>query len=252
MDDAPVFPGDRKGLFITLEGVEGSGKTTQIPRLAEFLESRGLECVRTREPGGTAIGARLRAVLLDPASKGMDSLCELLLYEADRIQHAAEVILPNLSAGRAVVCDRFYDATTVYQGYARGLPLSRIQDLHGWLFSGLSPDLTLVFDLPAEVGLGRARARLSGHGVFCQTRFGEGRFGEGLVGEGWSEGRFETEKIQFHEKVRAGYLSLAQAEPSRFVVLDASGSLREVEVRMTAAVARFLDARNPLPKKAGE
>ncbi len=223
MDHAPVFPGARQGLFITLEGVEGSGKTTQIPRLAEFLESRGMECVRTREPGGTAIGARLRAVLLDPGNHHLHPLCELLLYEADRVQHVAEVIVPNLSAGRAVVCDRFFDATTVYQGYARRLSRERIQDLHDWLFAGLVPDLTLIFDLPAEVGLSRARAR--------------------LADDGTGEGRFEEEQLKFHERVRAGYLDLARENPGRFRVVDADAAPEKVAGRMTSAVAAFLDAR---------
>lgn len=215
-----------KGIFITLEGVEGSGKTTQAPHLVAFLKSRGYTVVRTREPGGTGMGKRIRSILLDPESAGMDPLAELLLYEADRAQHVHRVILPALEAGQAVVCDRFYDATTAYQGYARNLDLSLVEDLNAIAAEKLVPDMTILLDIPARVGVPRARTR-------------EGR---GFRDHG-REGRFEAESLDFHEKVREGYLALAVKHPKRFVVIRADQDTESVRGDIVAAVEEFLNAR---------
>jgi dTMP kinase len=197
-------------MFITLEGIEGSGKTTQMRFIADFLRQRGQDCLLTREPGGTAIGARIRAILLDPESRGLDPLTELLLYTADRVQHVTELVGPALASGRTVLCDRYFDATLVYQGYARGLGLELIRELHRLMLAGLRPDLTLLLDLSPEEGLARAWGEIKNG-----SRTGR-------------ECRFEKEAIAFHEKVRAGYLMLARNEPDRFRVIDASRPVEDV------------------------
>lgn len=191
-------------MFITFEGIEGSGKTTQIERLIPVLRAKGWDCVFTREPGATRIGKKIRAILLDAASTDMLPLTELLLYEADRTQHVHEVIQPALAANKVVVSDRFFDATTVYQGYARGYDLDLIKQIHQVVLGGLKPDLTLILDLPVQDGLKRAWQRI------------DGRSG------GVSEDRFEKEAVAFHKKVRQGYLILAGDEPERFRLIDAS------------------------------
>ncbi len=190
-------------MFITLEGIEGSGKTTQLPNIARYLESKGGRCTITREPGGTAIGTQIRSILLNPDSRGMEPPTELLLYVADRIEHVNKVILPALEKGEFVVCDRFMDATVVYQGYARGLDIGMIQRLHREILPNVKPDLTLLFDLPVPVGLERAWKQIENG-----TRTGK-------------ETRFEKETLAFHDKIRAGYLDMAQREPDRFRIIDA-------------------------------
>ena len=190
-------------MFITFEGIEGSGKTTQIKRLYEFLRKSGHDCVMTREPGGTAIGKKIRAILLDPESAAMDPFTELLLYTADRAQHAKEILSPLLSAGKTILCDRYFDATVAYQGYARGLDIELINDLHRLMIQGLKPDVTILLDLAPEKGLSRAWSQLN----------------SGMRIE--SESRFEEETIAFHRRVRDGYLALAGKEPRRFRVIDA-------------------------------
>ena len=190
--------------FITLEGIEGSGKTTQIARLVGYLEDRGVECVTTRQPGGTLIGENIRSILLDPANSALEPQAELLLYMADRAQHIHELIKPCLKAGKTVVCDRYFDATLVYQGFARGLNIELIRNLHRLLFDDLKPDVTLLLDLSPRLGLERAWEQLN-----TGQRSGQ-------------ESRFEAEKIAFHEKVRAGYLELARLEPDRIRVIDAA------------------------------
>jgi dTMP kinase len=191
-------------MFISLEGIDGSGKTTQINHMVKFLQDHRHNCVITREPGGTRIGEKIRAILLDPESKDMDPLTELLLYTADRAQHIKEFVSPFLSAGKTVLCDRFYDATVVYQGFARGLDIGLIDKLHKLLFENLKPDITILLDLPPEMGLSRA---------WKQIKNGDR---ENV------ETRFEKEKLSFHNKVRSGYLDLARLEPGRFRVIDAS------------------------------
>jgi dTMP kinase len=192
-------------MFITFEGIEGSGKTTQIKLLVSVLQAKAYDCVFTREPGATKIGKKIRAILLDSNHTAMLPITELLLYEADRAQHVREVIEPALAANKVVVSDRFFDATTVYQGYARGYDLKVIEQMHRVALGQLKPDLTIVLDLPVDLGLERAWERI--------------RNQDGSL----SEDRFEKEDLVFHEKVRQGYLTLAGLEPERFQVIDASG-----------------------------
>jgi dTMP kinase len=206
--------------FVTFEGIEGSGKTTQIQMLSNHLDEAGIEHVLTREPGGTPIGDQIRRLVLHPAHASMTSTCELLLYAAARAQHIQQVIGPNLAEERLVLCDRFRDATLAYQGYGRGLPLQTIEKLHALEGLALSPDLTLLFDVDAPLALGRARGR-------DQSRQNE-------------ETRFEQEDLAFHERVRAGYLDLARREPRRFAVIDARGTTDEVHGRVLDAMKRVL------------
>jgi dTMP kinase len=211
-------------MFISFEGIEGSGKTTQITHMAEFFQNNGHDCVITREPGGTRIGEKIRAILLDPVSKDMDPLTELLLYTADRAQHIKELVSPFLSAGKTVLCDRFYDATVVYQGFARGLDIGLINKLHKLLFKDLKPDITILLDLPPEKGLSRAWKQI-------QTGDREN-----------AESRFEEEKLSFHNKVRSGYLDLARLEPGRFRVIDASMDENQVHYEIIKVLS---GAMNP-------
>ncbi len=213
-------------MFITLEGIEGSGKTTQIKHIVAFLESRGHDCMVTREPGGTKIGEKIRSILLDPESNDMDPLAELLLYNADRVQHIKELVNPSLIAGKTVLCDRYYDATVAYQGFARGLDIGLISSLHKLTCKGLKPDVTILLDLPAKTGLSRA---------WRQIKNGAR---DGV------ETRFEKETLSFHEKVRAGYLELARLEPARFRVIDASLDENKVQKKIIETLASFLNNFN--------
>ena len=190
-------------MFITLEGIEGSGKTTQLQSLSAYMEGLGYPCVVTREPGGTAIGEKIREILLDPENNELVPMAELLLYMADRAQHLSKLVKPALAEGKIVLCDRYFDATLVYQGFARGLAVNLLNKLHKLLFEDLKPDLTLLLDLPPRIGLSRAWKQLE-----TGSRSG-------------GECRFEEETISFHEKVRAGYLELARLEPGRFTVINA-------------------------------
>ncbi len=209
-------------MFITLEGGEGAGKTTQMVRLAEWLRARGGGWTLTREPGGTALGRSIRALLLDPANRGMAPETELMLYMADRAEHVHKVIAPALAAGDGVLCDRFFDATIVYQGFARGLPAERLLELHRLVLADLRPQLTLLLDLSPEVGLARARGELA-----------KGRRAQ-------AESRFERETLAFHRRVREGYLRLARQAPERFRVVDAAREAEQVQADLRAAVAAFL------------
>lgn len=206
-------------MFITLEGIEGSGKTTQILQIAEHIKNKGNDCVITREPGGTAIGKQIRAILLDSNNKGLDPSAELLLYIADRVQHVQEVIRPALSSGKTVLCDRYFDATVAYQGIARGLDREWIDLLHKKVVENLQPDITILLDLPAETGLKRAWEQIHKGGRIN------------------SETRFEEEKIAFHENVRAGYLELARMEPDRFRIIDATKNEKNVHADVLKALS---------------
>lgn len=217
-------------MLITLEGIEGSGKTTQIQYMADYLRKQGCDPVATKEPGGTVIGQAVRAVLLDPGNHAMNPLSELLLYAADRAQHIHEMILPNLSAGKIVICDRFHDSTIVYQGFARGLDRKVIQQLNLLVMGALLPDATFVLDLPAEIGLKRAWRQI-------QDGSRDG-----------AETRFENEALQFHEKVRNGYLTLARQEPSRFFVIDAEKDPLQVRDAIFEKLALLLKS---YPKQQG-
>jgi len=193
-------------LFLTFEGIEGCGKSTQARRLAARLERLGMSCVLTLEPGGTPIGQKIRRILLDQDHQDLPPLSELLLYEADRALHMEQVVRPALARKQWVVCDRFFDATTVYQGYARGQDLDLIRFLNVKASFGITPDLTFLIDCPVEVGIARALKR----NAFLEDR---------------GQDRFEQEKMEFHAAVRKGYLLTAEEEPDRFVVLD--GTLGE-------------------------
>lgn len=198
-------------MFITFEGIEGSGKTTQMRRLAERLPG----AIVTKEPGGTPSADRIRAILLDSSSK-LDPVAELFLFAASRRQHVVEVIRPALERGAIVLCDRFTDATLAYQGFGRVLDLDKLRLLNDWATDSLKPDVTLLLDLPEEVGLRRARSR--------------------NVAAPSDEGRFEAEDLRFHRRVREGYLALAAAEPQRFIVIDADGGVDEVFERTVRAI----------------
>jgi len=212
-------------MFISFEGIEGSGKTTHAKRSVRVLPDKGHDCVITREPGGTRIGKKIRAILLDPLSKDMDPLTELLLYTADRAQHIKEYILPLLSDGKMVLCDRYYDATMAYQGFARGLDISLIEKMHKLLLENLKPDITLLLDLPPEIGLERAWKQINNG-----NRISE-------------ETRFEEERLSFHKKVRSGYLELASLEPERFRVIDASKKEDEVREEIIKILDSEIDRR---------
>ena len=209
--------------FITFEGIEGSGKTTQIQLLSNRLEDLGIDHLLTREPGGTPIGDQIRGLVLDARNTAMTPICELLLYAAARAQHIEQVIRPAIDAGRLVLCDRFKDATMAYQGYGRGIRHDLIDALHGLETLALQPDLTFLFDIEARVALDRARSR-------------DNTKAPRLT-------RFEQEDLTFHERVRSGSLEMAGQEPGRFVVIDARGSVEDVRHRVGEAIDRFLATR---------
>jgi dTMP kinase len=209
-----------KGTFITFEGIEGSGKSTQIALLANYLTARGVRHVLTREPGGTLIGDQIRKILLDPANRALDPSAELLLYAASRAQHLREIIIPALEGGANVLCDRFSDATLAYQGYGRGLDIEMIRALDRIVTAGMRPDLTLLFDIEAASGIARARGRNNSRGLEA-------------------EARFENEELAFHERVRQGYLTLFAQEPERIRVVDASLSAETIQ----AKVRKIVDER---------
>ena len=196
-------------MFLTVEGVEGAGKSTFIGLLEAELAKRGIPFLRTREPGGCALGRQIRPLLLDAAQK-VDARAELFLFLADRAQHVADTIRPALARGEWVICDRYADSTIAYQGYGRGMDVELLQSLNDCATGGLWPDITFLLDLPAEVGLSRALAR-------------NGR--EGLT---QSEGRFEAEALAFHQRIREGFLARAARWPERFRVLDASQSPEDI------------------------
>jgi dTMP kinase len=198
------------GVFITFEGGEGSGKSTQVKALARRLEASGMPVRVLREPGGTTVGEAIRAILLDPEHTGLDDTAEILLYEAARAQLVADVIEPALAAGEVVLCDRFYDSTTAYQGYARGIDLTQVAALNRAATGGLTPARTLVLDIDPLAGIERAT----------------------------SEGadRLEAEDLSFHAAVRAGFLAIAADEPARVRVIDALGSVDDVAERIEAAL----------------
>ncbi len=204
------------GLFITLEGPEGAGKSTNREYLADKLRAEGIEVLLTREPGGTPLAERIRELLLAPSDESMHADTELLLVFAARAQHLAQVIRPALARGEIVLCDRFTDATYAYQGGGRGLSHERIAVLENFVQDDLRPDLTLIFDLPVEVGLARASAR--------------GRLD-----------RFEQEGRTFFDAVRSTYLNRAGAEPARYRLVDAALSLPEVQQSLDALVPQMLE-----------
>lgn len=204
-----------RGKFITIEGGEGVGKSTQIAALRDLLEPRGIEVVLTREPGGTPRAERIRQLLLEKTDEPMPVTSELLLMFAARAAHLHNVIEPALARGAWVVCDRFTDATYAYQGGGRGVPLDRIAALETLVQDGLRPDLTLLLDAPVEVGAARAAARNSAQ---------------------YAQDRFEQEQCEFFERVRAAYLQRARLEPQRFAVIDATAERDTVARAIRSAV----------------
>ena len=213
----------KKGIFITFEGVEGAGKTTQITRLVSDLKNRGHAVILTREPGGTLISEEIRKILLDSSHGCMTAEAELLLYAAARAQHVEELISPALAQGRTVISDRFGDATVAYQGHGRGLDLALIQRLNRIATAGLVPDLTFVLDLPVQIGLARVRRRQS------------------------TLDRVELEDISFHQRVRDGYLTIANREPQRMVVINTHRSARYAHEEIkTEVYKRLRDAKTQI------
>lgn len=203
------------GRFVTLEGIEGAGKSTLARVVGEYLESQGLSVLLTREPGGTALAERLRQIVLERGSEPVPALAETLVMFAARALHVENLIRPALARGTWVVCDRFTDATRAYQGAGRGVDPALIEALAGAVHGQLAPDCTLLLDLPVSAGLARARARSA-------------------------PDRFEAETIAFFERVRAGYLAVAQAEPQRVSVIDASQPEAQVRAAVLGVIAQLV------------
>jgi dTMP kinase len=214
------------GAFITFEGIDGSGKSTQLRMLASVLRLRGMDVVQTREPGGTPLGARLREALLD-AQEQVDPLAELLLYAADRAQHVRALLLPALAAERVVLSDRYADATVAYQGAGRGFEPSLVDQVISLATGGLKPDLTLLFDLPVAESSQRSRSRIN---------------------DGKPRDRLDLENELFHSRVRDAYLRIAAADPERVRIVDASISVEEIHAHVLEIIIPFLEARGQWPK----
>ena len=209
-----------RGLFITLEGIDGSGKSTQRKLLARELRRRRLDIVVTREPGGTAIGEGIRQLMVSDATAHIAPTTELLLYVAARAQHVAELIRPALETGRIVISDRYTDSTVAFQGYGRGLDLIMIEEFNNFATGGLKPDLTIVFDLDPEL---------------ARTRQGSRPIG-GLLGA------FDEQHSEFHGRMREGYSRMAQQDPSRVRIVDASGAVEQTQSKVLALVLPLLDS----------
>lgn len=205
----------KKSLFITLEGVEGAGKSSLMDYLSDLFTNAGREVIQTREPGGTKTGEQIRDILLDSNNTSLDNSTELLLMFAARMQHIKEVIQPALSSGQIVICDRFTDASYAYQGGGRGIDVSRIQTLEDWVQQGLNPDLTLLFDLDVEIGLRRAGKRSQAD-------------------------RFEQEDIVFFERIRSCYLERANNEPARFRIIDSGKTMENVKQQIQKVLQEHL------------
>ncbi|MDP2599851.1 MAG: dTMP kinase [Deltaproteobacteria bacterium] len=205
-----------KGLFITFEGIEGCGKSTQISLLNDTLLSKGLPVVLTREPGGTQIGEKIRGLLLDVGSKGMSATTELLLYAAARAQHVAEIIRPALKAGKIVLCDRYFDSTAAYQGAARTLDENILKKLHEIATGNCLPDITFLLDCSVKTGFER-----------IHNQRGKDQFD-----------RLELESKNFHERVRTGYLALAKQEPDRIKIIDATRDIQEIHGQIKNITAK--------------
>jgi dTMP kinase len=218
------------GVFITFEGIDGCGKSTQLRLLASELRMRGLEVISTREPGGTPLGKRLRSVLLDPQIE-VDPLAELLLFAADRAQHVRTLLRPAIEAGDIVMSDRYADATAAYQGAGRNFTPELIAQVIEIATSGLKPDLTLIFDLPVAECLARTRRRTE---------------------DDSKTDRLDAEDAAFHTRVRNAYLAMAEREPDRFRVINATGSVNETHGRVLEVVMPFLESRSRVSGAGGQ
>ena len=205
------------GLFITFEGVEGCGKSTQIELLQRHIEGLGVETILTREPGGTPIAERIRELLLNPENSGLLPMAELMMYSAARAQHVGECIRPAMEAGKVVLCDRFVDSTTAYQGAGRDMSGEELDTLHQLSTGGLMPDVTFLLDLPADVGLARA-------------------------GERGAADRMEQESLAFHERVRDGFLALAKLEPNRIKVVEAQQTIEAISADIVSQISPLLES----------
>jgi dTMP kinase len=215
---APASSSRERGLFIVFEGVEGSGKSTQVRALVDALVAEGRKTLATREPGGPPIAERVRSLLLDPSSDAMDERTEALLLAAARAEHVDKVIRPELEAGTIVVCDRFIDSSLAYQGHARGLGEDSVAQINRWAVGGLMPDVVVLLDLDPEEGLRRAHGRAA-----------------------WD--RMESEGLDFHRRVAEGYLRLARSDPDRFVVVDASADEATVSRQVRQGLAAWLPVK---------
>jgi dTMP kinase len=214
------------GQFITFEGIEGCGKTTQIKLAGEYLKQRSIPFIITEEPGGTPIGRKIREILLNKGSLGeINSEAELLLFSAARSQHVKDVIIPALKECTLVLCDRFYDATLAYQGYGRGLDIDFIRFINDFSSVNLKPGLTFLLDLPVEIGLKRAMNRIS------------------RIKEGRAEDRFEREDVEFHKRVRAAYLFLAEQDNNRFRVINSTQDIETVHQEICSHLSLFINKK---------
>jgi dTMP kinase len=211
------------GAFITFEGIDGCGKSTHIASLARYLSSLGVVHLTTFEPGGTSFGAQVRSLVLSQETAGMGAVAELMLYAADRAEHVRTVIGPALGEGRLVVCDRFTDSSVAFQGYGRGLDLSLIAELNRIATGGLQPDLTILLDLDPVVAASRLESRIAG------------------TAEKRAADRFDREALDFHSRVRQGYLRLVQAQPGRIRPIDSSGEPDAVQDRIRSEVQYLVD-----------
>ena len=222
-------------LFITFEGPEGGGKTTQMRRLAAYLREQGYDVLATREPGGTPIGDRVRAILLDPLHTEMQPQAEYLLFSAARAQHVAQVIRPHLLRGGLALCDRYADASMAYQGYGYRLELEALRTITHFATGGLVPDLTFCLDVPVEVGLQRK-----------------------VIGASDAWNRMEQKEVDYHQRVRAGYLAMAAREPARWAIIDATQTVDEIQATLRDLLAERLGLRayqqrpGPLGRAGGE
>ena len=217
------------GTFITFEGIDGSGKSTQLRLLNNFLRENGSQVVTTREPGGTTLGLRLRAALLD-ATEEVDPLTELLVFAADRAQHVRRMLRPALAAGNVVISDRYADATVAYQGAGRGFSPELISDIVKLATDGLKPDLTLLFDVSVDESTTRTTRRVSGRG-------GSGKN---------QRDRLDKETVDFHARVREAYLAIAKQEPERVKIIDTSGPVESTHERVKQILVPFLQSRGHL------
>ena len=221
------------GTFITFEGIDGSGKSTQLRLLGNFLRANGCDALLTREPGGTTVGLRLRGALLDDTLGEVDPLTELLVFAADRAQHVRRVVRPALEAGRVVISDRYADATVAYQGAGRGFEPELITQIVQLATQGLKPDLTLLFDVSIDESTSRTTRRSTSRSSTTKT----------------PRDRLDIEKADFHTRVRDAYLQIALAEPERVKLIDSSGPVEKTQLRVKEVIIPFLQSRGHLAMK---